>query len=199
MTDPTITGRGPVGVQYHQFLVTDPGGPVAGEEIAANQTGLVGITGSDASIHTGIHTGDVDVTVAAHRQQPLPDSGEWEEIAEISLHSPTGTLVVSALMTDLEQELPSLAADGPGHYRLRVHARGRDLAFDLAPDTITEHYLLQCWPAPPAPPHILRASDAYGGQLRSEKPTSSRVIQHTPHGQTAREAGILRRRPQPGR
>ncbi|MFD0396415.1 hypothetical protein ACFQ3Z_46185 [Streptomyces nogalater] len=88
MTDPIITGHGPVGVHYHQFLVTDPGGPVAGEETDASQTGLVGITAGDATIHTGIHTGDVDVTVTAHGHEPAPDAGEWEEIAEISSTPP---------------------------------------------------------------------------------------------------------------
>ncbi|MCE0446778.1 hypothetical protein LT493_25955 [Streptomyces tricolor] len=44
MTDPITTGHGPVGVHHHQFLVTDPGGPVAGEETDAWHTGLVGIT-----------------------------------------------------------------------------------------------------------------------------------------------------------
>ncbi|MCG0069972.1 hypothetical protein L0F81_43175, partial [Streptomyces tricolor] len=92
MTDPLTTGQGPVGVHYHQFLVTDPGGPVAEDETDASHTGLVGITAGDATVHTGIHSGDVDVTVTAHRQPPPPDAGEWEEIAEISLHSPTGTL-----------------------------------------------------------------------------------------------------------
>lgn len=31
MTDPIITRHGPVGVHYHQFLVTDPGGGDADE------------------------------------------------------------------------------------------------------------------------------------------------------------------------
>ncbi|MEU8470568.1 hypothetical protein AB0F30_22160, partial [Streptomyces sp. NPDC029006] len=42
--------------------------------------------------------------------------------------------------------------DGPGDYRLRIHARGRDTAIDLAPDDVTEWYLIQVWPAPPRKP-----------------------------------------------
>ncbi|CUW33345.1 hypothetical protein [Streptomyces reticuli] len=193
MTDPITTGHGSVGVHYHQFLVTDPGGPVAEDETDASHTGLVGITAGDATVHTGIHTGDVDVTVTAHRQPPPPDAGEWEEIAEISLHSPTGTLQVTPLMTDLDEDLPNLAAAGPGTYRLRVHARGRDQAVDLAPDTITEHYLLQCWPQPPTPAQLLRATDDYGTQLRAEQPGQTRVTTHTPRGQHRQEHDILRR------
>ncbi|BCM71182.1 hypothetical protein EASAB2608_06516 [Streptomyces sp. EAS-AB2608] len=193
MSDPLTTGQGPVGVHYHQFLVTDPGGPVAEDETDASHTGLVGITAGDATVHTGIHTGDVDVTVTAHRQPPPPDAGEWEEIAEISLHSPTGTLQVTPLMTDLDEDLPDLAAAGPGTYRLRVHARGRDQAVDLAPDTITEHYLLQCWPQPPAPAQLLRATDDYGSRLRAEQTHQTRVTTHTPRGQHRQEHDILRR------
>ncbi|MGV9758547.1 hypothetical protein ACWDUC_22315, partial [Streptomyces tricolor] len=151
-----------------------------------------GITAGDATVHTGIHTGDVDVTVTAHRQPPPPDAGEWEEIAEISLHSPTGTLQVTPLMTDLDKDLPNIAAAGPGTYRLRVHARGRDQAVDLIPHTITEHYLLQCWPQPPAPAQLLRATDDYGAQLRAEQPGQTRVTTHTPRGQHRQEHDILR-------
>ncbi|MEV4342725.1 hypothetical protein [Streptomyces sp. NPDC049590] len=98
-----------------------------------------------------------------------------------------------SLMTDLDEDLPSLVAAGPGSYRLRVHARGRDLAVDLVPDTITEHYLLQCWPAPPAPPSVLRTTDTYGAQVRAEQPAQSRVTAHQPSGQRRQEHDILRR------
>jgi hypothetical protein len=55
--------------------------------------------------------------------------------------------MVRGMMDDLDGELPVLSFNGPGHYRLRVHARGRDTAVDLSPDEITEWYLIQAWPA----------------------------------------------------
>ncbi|NKQ24560.1 hypothetical protein HF200_08875 [Streptomyces galbus] len=70
-------------------------------------------------------------------------------------------------MADLDEELPVLSFNGPDDYRLRVHARGRDTAVDLAPDEVTEWYLIQAWPAPPAPVTVLRQSDNYGASLRA--------------------------------
>ncbi|WP_143675165.1 hypothetical protein [Streptomyces sp. JV178] len=99
-------------------------------------------------VMTGIHTGDVDVTVTLHPAEPAPDEGDWQDIVEISAHSASGELMVRGMMDDLVEELPVLSFDGPGTYLLRVHARGRHTAPDLAPDQVTEWYLVQVWPAP---------------------------------------------------
>ncbi|MDN3028427.1 hypothetical protein [Streptomyces sp. S.PB5] len=116
---------------------------------------------------TGIHTGDVDVTVTLHETEPAPDNGGWHEIVEVSAHSASGELMVRGMMDDLDEELPVLSFNGPGDYRLRVHARGRDTAVDLAPDEITERYLIQSWPAPAQEVTVLRRADAYGVSVRA--------------------------------
>ncbi|MFF7975819.1 hypothetical protein [Streptomyces sp. NPDC007905] len=120
-----------------------------------------------ASVLTGIHTGDVDVTVTFHTNAPQPGGAEWEEIVEISLHSASGELMVRGLMADLDEELPELSFDGPGDYRLRVHARGRDTAIDLTPDDVTEWYLIQVWSAPAQEAVVLRQIDSYGASVRA--------------------------------
>ncbi|MDO0929704.1 hypothetical protein QQY24_31760 [Streptomyces sp. TG1A-8] len=91
-----------------------------------------------------------------------------EEIVEISLHSLSGELMVRGLMADLDEELPALSFAGPGDYRLRIHARGRDSAVDLAPDDVTERYLIQVWPAPAQETAVLRQRDDYGASVRAE-------------------------------
>ncbi|RRR82655.1 hypothetical protein EHS43_16310 [Streptomyces sp. RP5T] len=70
-------------------------------------------------------------------------------------------------MDDLDEELPVLSFTGPGDYRLRVHARGRDTAIDQAPDQITEWYLIQAWPAAAQPARVLRQTDSYGASVRT--------------------------------
>ncbi|MFJ7042900.1 hypothetical protein ACIQVC_05780 [Streptomyces sp. NPDC101112] len=75
---------------------------------------------------------------------------------EISAHSASGELMVRGMMDDLVEELPVLSFDGPGTYLLRVHARGRYTAPDLAPDQVTEWYLVQVWPAPAQDVYALR-------------------------------------------
>ncbi|TVZ90495.1 hypothetical protein [Streptomyces sp. BK340] len=166
MSDQAEQGRGLVPVQYHQFQINDEDGP-AGPDLPRQHNGLIEIQDGIATVHTGIHTGDVDVTVTLHTNAPQAGDAEWDEIVEVSLHSVSGDLVVRGLMDDLDEELPVLSFNGPGDYRLRIHARGRDTAIDLAPDNVTEWYLIQVWPAPPQPASVLRQTDSYGATVRT--------------------------------
>ncbi|MEU7061999.1 hypothetical protein [Streptomyces sp. NPDC046197] len=128
-------------MQYHQFQISDEAGP-AGPDVPYTHNGLVELQDGITTVHTGIHTGDVAVTISLHTDTPQRGDAEWDEIVEVSLHSASGDLMVRGLMDDLDEELPALSFDGPGHYRLRIHARGRDTAIDLAPDEITEYYFI---------------------------------------------------------
>ncbi|MFF5522510.1 hypothetical protein [Streptomyces coeruleorubidus] len=67
---------------------------------------------------TGIHTGDVRVTVESHSQRPDPDPG-WEEIAEISCNSSSGELLVTSFMDD-PADLPSACIQVVGRRPVRV-------------------------------------------------------------------------------
>ncbi len=166
MSDHTARGHQLVPVQYHQFDISDEDGPT-GPDIDRSHNGLVRVTDGIVTVMTGIHTGDVDVTVTLHDTPPNPDAGDWQDIVEISAHSVSGDLRVRGIMDDLDEELPVLAFNGPGDYRLRVHARGRDTAVDLAPDEVTEWYLIQAWPAPAEPVTVRRQSDNYGASVRT--------------------------------
>ncbi|MEV6489563.1 hypothetical protein AB0M20_13200 [Actinoplanes sp. NPDC051633] len=55
--------------------------------------------------------------------------------------------------------LPVLSPAGPGTYRVRIHARGRDAHYDQVVDTPDEEYHLVSWPAPPTGSLIVRATD----------------------------------------
>ncbi|WP_328868676.1 hypothetical protein OHT76_00330 [Streptomyces sp. NBC_00287] len=166
MNDEPEREAGPVPVQYHQFDISDEDGPT-GPDLDRSHNGLVRVADGIITVMTGIHTGDVDVTVALHHSEPAPDTGDWQEIVEISAHSVSGELMVRSIMADLDEELPVLSFNGPGDYRLRLHARGRDTAVDLAPDEVTEWYLIQAWPAPTHDATVLRHSDAYGTSVRA--------------------------------
>ncbi|WP_405824528.1 hypothetical protein OG241_45770 [Streptomyces sp. NBC_01390] len=166
MSDEVERASGPVPVQYHQFNISDEDGPT-GPDLSYKHNGLVQVTDGVAIVLTGIHTGDVDVLVTLFEAEPAPDSRDWQEIVEISAHSASGDLMVRSLMADLDEELPVLSFTGSGDYRLRIHARGRDTAVDLAPDEVTEWYLIQVWPAPVAAVTVFRQSDAYGASVRS--------------------------------
>lgn len=186
-------GSAEVVAQYHLFRVVDPEGSVA-DDLDASRTGLVSAAGGAIEVITGIHTGNVQVTVEPHAEQPEAAPG-WEEIVEISCHSPSGRLSVTPLM-DGPADLPSLASRGPGDYRLRVHARGRDRAVDQSMvDEVVEAYLIQCWPAPHQDARLVKASDAYGAQVRAQPGDDTVVIDHEDSTQTrtGRERDILHR------
>ncbi|ROP44254.1 hypothetical protein [Streptomyces sp. PanSC9] len=160
MSDQAEHGRGPVPVQYHQFQISDEEGPV-GPALPRRHNGLIEVQDGIATVYTGIHTGDVDVTVTLHPRAPEAGDTGWDEIVDVSLRSVSGNL-----MDDLDEDLPVLSFDGPGDYRLRVHARGRDIATDFAPDQNTEWYLLQVWPAPAQDAVVRRQTDRYGTTVR---------------------------------
>jgi hypothetical protein len=159
-------GNGLVPVRYHQFTISDEDGP-AGPDLGREHNGLVQVADGALTVMTGIHTGNVDVTVTLHHTQPPPGSGTWQEIVEISAHSASGDLMVRGIMDDLDEDLPVLSFNGPGDYRLRIHARGRDTAVDLAPDRVTEWYLIHVWPAPARAATVLCQSDNYGASARA--------------------------------
>lgn len=146
-----------------------------------------------AHVYTGTHTGEISVTVELHDQPPPLDIDYWQDVVEVSVPAPTGQLRVGGLTAETETEslLPSLSHAGPGTYRLRVHARGRDgaasadeshdgeAAGEYADDDSdgaedhtdpTDEFLIAVWPAPEAPAIHHRLTGAFGAELRAAAP-----------------------------
>ncbi|MGW2721757.1 hypothetical protein [Streptomyces sp. NPDC001492] len=128
--------------------------------------GLAAPLSHGALILTGIRTGDVQVT-AEPRDTPPPasDHTTWEEIVETSIQCHTGQLLVESLDLGPADELPNLATAGPGWYRLRVHAHGRDTNPDGTDADPLEHYRLTVWPSPPTTTAILKSSERITAEL----------------------------------
>jgi hypothetical protein len=157
-----------VRVADHLFGLVDRGAIAI--DTADWSNGLVVVMAAGALLYTGIHSGTVRVTADVLPGPPTEvDPGPWDDIVEASLYAPTGHLGVHQLEYLPQEEppsLPVLSPAGPGHYRVRAHARGRDRDFDAAVDHSDEHYLLSVWPAAPLPPLIVRATDRCGYGLR---------------------------------
>ncbi|MGW1116652.1 hypothetical protein ACWD5B_06025 [Streptomyces tanashiensis] len=84
------------------------------------------------------------------------DSLQWEHSAGFDHTSTTGVTHLAVGMgpdeeaDDVEAYEIGLAFDGPGGYRMRLHARGRELCPDGVRDEdepVAEHSLPQVWPA----------------------------------------------------
>lgn len=161
-------------ISHHLFAIVDGETPeIPTAEAYAN--GLVEPVKKGACIETGIRSGPVRVTVSIRDDRPAEVEQEWDEIVEVSVRSRKGDLNIRSI--DDWPDLPTVSVSGAGSYRIRVHARGRDVEAYGYPSQPTEHYLLQVWPAPTAEPTIFRQSDEYGlakrqsaaGQVRTQR------------------------------
>lgn len=100
-----------------------------------------------ALITTGIHTGNVTVTLHPADTDPGQDTAEWDEISEVTFKSTTGEAYLDTTNGPADED-ENLAHAGRGKYGLRIHARGRDLNPDGVQDDDEpgEEYLIQIWP-----------------------------------------------------
>jgi hypothetical protein len=57
--------------------------------------------------------------------------------------------------------------DERGSYRARLHATGRDTAFDLVVESPVERHLVQFWKEPPSPVSVLSSESEDGKSLPS--------------------------------
>jgi hypothetical protein len=113
-----------------------------------------------------------------------------DDIVEATIHATQGRLgVYQREYQDGEWpvRLPTLSSQGSGAYRLRVHVRGRDLAYGADVDVSDEHYLLAVWPTSEEQPDaIIRATDRCGHGVRATArtppatPVPLREIPQTP-------------------
>ncbi|WOX17068.1 hypothetical protein [Streptomyces sp. N50] len=168
MTEPDPTrASGTVQVDCHAFELTDSEDRAPMGYDTSN--GLVFSRPGHGVICTGVSGGPVNVSVESRRcPPPHIDSGAWDEIVDHSVETLTGALRVTSVMDD-PPDLPHLTPQGPGTYRIRVHARGRDTAPDGVTSEPVEDYLLIVWPADPRPDTVHKQTDAYGAGLRAQR------------------------------
>lgn len=140
-------------------------------------------------MYTGLHTGAVPVRVELHTDAP-PVGADWEDVVEVPFEVMDSDEPQDERWAGLEPEEPApgeplyefgLAAfeswqdverPTPGGYRARWCASGMDAAYDGTRqhgEPALDRYLLQLWPASPAPDAVLRRSSA-AAAARHPKP-----------------------------
>ncbi|WIX76034.1 hypothetical protein QRX50_31750 [Amycolatopsis carbonis] len=168
MNKPVRTATADLHMSYGHFVIRDVSADLPAPRLA-RADGLVGTDFvNGAVVLTGIHTGPVTVTVQL--LDTAPDSVDldgWDEVGEVSVDSEYGELIVHGIMND-PPDFPELAHAGPGTYRVRVHARGRDTAPDRSVMEPVEDYLLSVWPAEEAPGTVYKQSDKRGQEYRTQ-------------------------------
>jgi hypothetical protein len=165
MSELVAAAQGAVPVAYHTFWLADTG--VNGPQLPLTpHNGLIVGQPGIAVVFTGIHTGKVAVSVEVRNHAPEVTTSGWDDVVEVSMEAITGRVVVTGAGADAPDHLPVLTQAGPGQYRIRVHARGRDTAVDLVAVEPVEDYLIVVWPGRPAPELSYRQTDQYGATLR---------------------------------
>lgn len=154
---------GEVFVHYGQIYVeSDPDecGPGLAEAFAGQRSGLCGaaVPGS-LWLTTGLHTGHVGFTVEVCDTAPALDP-VWEDVVEVSFRP----LSERAVLMEWGGEASTELGLGVTDYRVRYCALGMDEArrhdTRLDEEPRQDRYLLQFWPAPPAPDRVVRQTSA---------------------------------------
>jgi hypothetical protein len=151
-----------------------------GECFAGQRNGLCGAAvEGNLFLITGLHTGKVGFTVEVHDSMPRSVDHDAEEIVEAS-YRPLG-----------EAALVGWGGEGnwpldldPMSYRVRYSAWGMDEGHQangpMDDEPLVDRYLLQFWPAPPAPDRVIRQTSrqaAYWHKYAREQPTPAQLAQ----------------------
>ncbi|MEU8633780.1 hypothetical protein AB0C38_16530 [Amycolatopsis sp. NPDC048633] len=154
--------HGDIHVHYGQLYVHSEGGePFEGDLsacFAGQRNGLCGAAvAGTLFLLTGLHTGEVGFTAEVHETEP-PGAG-GEDVVEAPFRAEGRAMLVTwggGDWWDLEL--------APGDYRVRYSATamdaGREQDTRLDGEPARDSYLLQFWPAPPAPDAVVRQHSA---------------------------------------
>ncbi|WP_327585822.1 hypothetical protein OHA25_01390 [Nonomuraea sp. NBC_00507] len=135
-------------VSYSKILIKALGEVDYTDPPSHAPNGLVAAHLDAAAIFTGVHTGYVSVTVQTTTSAPPLDGvRQWADVEEVMFPTSIGDMRLFGFMGDTPPpDLPSLTPQGPGVYRLRVHASARPRIAPPDADEPVEDYLVCAWP-----------------------------------------------------
>ena len=115
-------------------------------------------SGQGLYLNLARRSGGSPVRIVLHAHQPTLEEDQWEDVVEVSVAVPSGGGVGWTTWAGEDGGVLDLPG---GSYRVRVSARGRDAGRDgeLAEGAL-DSYLVDLWPAPPAPDSIIRTISA---------------------------------------
>ncbi len=181
---------GEVHVHYGQIYVeSDPDLDMdLQDSFAGQEAGLCGAAvPGGLFLLTGLHTGDVGFTVEIHDQEPPLDPA-WEDVVEVSFRPGSDRSSLVQWGGEAYWDLGLEEID----YRVRYCAKGMDAGNEL--DTRVKEpqqdcYLLQFWPAPPAPDRIVKQTAsiaAYWHDFAREQPPAPTAAERAESERQAR-------------
>jgi hypothetical protein len=165
---------GAIHVHYRQFYVESRGEDFFEELEKARggqSNGLCGAAVPGALfLTTGLHTGQVPLTVEAY-DEPPPVGADWEEVVEVSFRPDTQQVALVEWAAEASWPLRLAQID----YRVRYCASGMDAAAQqdtrMPDEPAIDRYLLQFWPQPPAPDTVLRRAGEFAAYWHAQART----------------------------
>ncbi|WP_228454408.1 hypothetical protein [Streptomyces alkaliphilus] len=152
-----VTGE--VHVHYGQIYVeSDPdhGSPGFSEAFAGQSGGLCGAAVPGAlHLVTGLHTGRVGFVVEVHEEAPPLDPA-WEDVVEVSFRPASDRTCLVQWAGEAVWDLDLPRTDHRVRYCARGMDEGRRVDTRTSGEPEADSYLLQFWPAPPRPDHVVR-------------------------------------------
>jgi hypothetical protein len=154
-----------VRVQYAQLYLADEHswGRADWDELyfGKRPCGLLAVAAGEAILTTGLHSGVVRFAVAVEDGDPGAELDGYEDVVEVSFEACYADLNLIEGAGERSHPLPPLPA-GAGWYRMRYHCRGMDEGVEANTNfdagRVIDEYLLQIWPAPDAPPAVLKVT-----------------------------------------
>lgn len=193
-------------MQTSQFVLYGDGYLEPEETPSLAGNGFIEVRTGAITVFTGASYDTILVELRRLDEHPRTIDPQWTEVAEVSFTVNAGSMRVGDLMIGPKPSTLQLATPAFHDYRIRFSARGRDAARSRQYDDIrglppVEFHLIEVWPAPLAPPQLLRRSDKVGEAFRAPQALASNS-DVAPDGLTAftrlREAmGVLSSREQP--
>ncbi|WP_329004952.1 hypothetical protein OHA18_16360 [Kribbella sp. NBC_00709] len=173
---------GPAWVAYAQIYVESANNSADLHECFAGQrNGLCGaaVPGT-LFLVTGMHTGEVEFAVELHDTMPSVEHSA-EDVVEAS-YRPIGATVLMTWAGDGGSWPLDLEPDAD--YRVRYSAWGMDAGHQAGPpmdgEPLVDRYLLQFWPARPAPDRVVKETSkqaAYWHGFAREQPTPAQLAE----------------------
>ena len=146
------------------------------ECFGGQQNGLCGAVVPGAMfLITGLHTGTVGFSVELYDDEPPLDE-TWEEIVEASFRPVGEKVALAGWGGEWQTPLDLRTVD----YRVRYCGTGMDAAYEadtgLRDEPAADRYVLQFWPAPPAPDRVVKVTSkiaAYWHEHARELPATA--------------------------
>ncbi|MFW0788585.1 hypothetical protein [Gordonia sp. CPCC 205333] len=154
-----IIYSGPVNVSYMQFYLH----AYNDGEVSVGTPQNFGLIGGDTPgqvlFTTGLHTGDVGVTLEIADIRPELALNDWEEVGEVPLTVDAPLILTGWGTGDPGVRLPI----SKGTYRLRYCANNMDAAREADVGELIDEYQITIWPSPIQPDELIKQTSQAAG------------------------------------